>query len=98
VDFSNLFISLNRQRYVSLAEAQTAGAPTLNYGLFINNVIDFLIVAFIIFLLVRQINRMARQPENAPPPPVIKECPYCLSKIHAKATRCPNCTSELKVA
>ena len=93
VDFSNLFVSLSGQHYNSLADAKTAGAATLNYGLFINNVIDFLIVAFAVFLLVRQVNRFTRQPEAAP---TTKECPYCISKIPLRATRCPQCTSEVK--
>jgi large conductance mechanosensitive channel len=92
VDFSDLFIALNRQTYPSLAEAQAAGAPTLNYGLFINTVIDFIIVAFVIFLLIRAINRI-QQP--APADPMTKECPHCFSTIALKATRCPQCTSQL---
>ena len=94
VDFSNLFISLNGQAYATLADAQKAGAPTLNYGNFINNTIDFLIVALVIFLMIRVINRLKR------PAPALeattKECPYCHTMIPLKATRCPNCTSELK--
>jgi large conductance mechanosensitive channel len=94
VDFSNLFISLNGQAYATLADAQKAGAPTLNYGNFINNIIDFLIVALVIFLMIRFINRLKRP---APAPEVsTKECPYCHTTIPLKATRCPNCTSELK--
>ncbi len=96
VDFSNLFISLNGQAYASLAEAQAAGAPTLNYGLFINNVIDFLIVAFVIFLLIRQINKLTPKKEVPAAEPTTRECPYCLTQISVKATRCPNCTSEVK--
>jgi large conductance mechanosensitive channel len=93
VDFSNLFISLSGQSYNTLAEAKAAGAATINYGLFLNTVIDFLIVAFVIFLLIKQVNRIKRQPE-----PSTKDCPYCLSAIPVKATRCPHCTSELKAA
>ena len=93
-DFSNLFISLNGQHYASLAQAKEAGAPTINYGIFLNSVISFLIVAFAVFLLVRQINRMRRQEEPAAAP-VVKECPFCCSTIPIKATRCPQCTSEL---
>jgi len=92
VDFSSLFIALNGQAYASLAEAQAAGAPTLNYGLFINTVIDFVIVAFAIFLLIRAINRMHRP---APADATTKDCPYCFSAIPVKATRCPQCTSQL---
>ncbi len=94
VDFSNLFINLSGQPFTSLADAKAAGAVTINYGLFLNTVIDFVIVAFVIFLLVKQVNRMKRQP--APPDPTTKECPYCLSTIPIKATRCAHCTSELK--
>jgi large conductance mechanosensitive channel len=94
VDFSNLFIDLSRQHHGSIAEAKAAGAATLNYGLFINNVIDFLIVAFAIFLLVRQLNRLNRAP--APAPSQTMECPFCASTISIRATRCPNCTSSLK--
>ncbi|MBI5290262.1 MAG: large conductance mechanosensitive channel protein MscL [Chloroflexi bacterium] len=95
VNFSDLFISLTGRSFASLAEAQAAGAPTLNYGVFLNTVIDFLIVAFVVFLLVKQINRM-KKPEPAPAAPATKDCPYCLSAIPLKATRCPHCTSELK--
>ncbi len=91
VDFSNFFFNLSVTSYDSLASAKAAGAPTVNYGLFINNVIDFIIVAFAIFILVRQINRFKSQPA-----PSIKECPYCISKIPLKASRCPNCTSQLQ--
>lgn len=95
LDFSKLYVNLSGQSYTSLAEAQKAGAATINYGLFINTVIDFVIVAFVIFLLIRQVNRFKRQPEVVP---ITKECPYCLSLIPIKATRCPHCTSELKTA
>jgi large conductance mechanosensitive channel len=94
VDFSNLFINLSAKHYDSLAEAKAAGAATLNYGLFINTVLDFLIVAFAVFLLVRQVNRLIHKP--APPAaPTTKDCPYCATPIPLKATRCPHCTSEL---
>jgi len=95
VNFSNLFINLSGQPYASLEEAQAAGAATINYGLFLNTVLDFIIVAFVVFLFVRQVNRMKREPEAAPAEPTTKECPYCLSTIPIKATRCPHCTSEL---
>jgi len=95
VDFSNLFINLSGRPVASLAEAKTAGMPTINYGLFINQVIDFLIIAFAIFLLIRQINAMKRRAEPAPAA-VSKDCPYCLLAIPLKASRCPHCTSELK--
>ncbi|MGQ9627659.1 MAG: large conductance mechanosensitive channel protein MscL [Anaerolineae bacterium] len=98
VDFSNLFVNLTGTPYASLAEAQAAGAATINYGVFINTVIDFLIVAFVLFMLVRQVNRIMRKPEAPPAAPTTKECPYCLSIIPLKATRCPHCTSELKTS
>ena len=94
VDFANLFINLSGTPYASLAEAQAAGAPTINYGLFINNVVNFLIIAFVIFLLVRAINRMTK-PKTAPEAPSTKLCPFCYSGIPIKAMRCPECTSEL---
>jgi large conductance mechanosensitive channel len=98
VDFSNLFLNLSGTPYASLAEAKAAGAATLNYGLFLNAVIDFLIVSFAIFLLIQQANRLKRQLEAAPAAPTTKECPYCLSTVPLKATRCAACTSELKAA
>jgi large conductance mechanosensitive channel len=94
VDFSNLFVSLNGQAFATLADAQKAGAPTLNYGNFINNIIDFLIVALVIFLMIRAINRLQR-PAPAPAS-TTKDCPYCFSAIPIKATRCPECTSQLE--
>ena len=96
VDFSSLFISLSGGPYKSLAAAQEAGAATINYGLFISTIIDFVIVAFAIFLVVRQINRLQRG-EEVPAEPTTKACPYCLSTISIKASRCPHCTSELGV-
>jgi large conductance mechanosensitive channel len=92
VDFSNLFLALNGQSYPTMAAAKTAGAATLNYGIFIQTIIDFLIIAFVIFLLVRAINRMKRHPEKEVD---TRECPFCLSVIPIKATRCPSCTSEV---
>ncbi len=94
VDFSNLFISLSGQKYASLADAQAAGAATLNYGLFINNVINFIILAFVIFLMIRAINRLTVKKEQVEEV-TTRECPYCLSSISKKATRCPQCTSEV---
>ena len=96
VDFTNMFISLTAQPFASLAEAQAAGAPTINYGVFINTVLDFLIVAFVIFLLVRQINKLKKEEEAALPN--TKDCPYCKESIPLQATRCPHCTSELRGA
>ena len=95
VDFSNLFINL-KGHYASVAAAKAAGAPTLNVGIFLNTVINFVIVAFAIFLLVRQVNRLL--PKPAPAPPVVKECKFCFSSIPQQATRCPHCTSDLKGA
>jgi large conductance mechanosensitive channel len=93
IDFTNLFLDLSGKAFPTLKAAKDAGAATINYGLFINTVINFVIVAFVIFLLIRQINRMKKQP--APAAPNTKECQYCLSAIPLKATRCPNCTSQL---
>ncbi len=94
IDFTNLFIALDGKAYASLQAAKEAGAPTINYGVFINTVLDFIIVAFAIFLVVRAVNRMTA-PKPAPAEPTTKDCPFCLSKIPIKATRCPFCTSEL---
>lgn len=95
VDFSSLYVDLSRGEYKSLAEAQAAGAPTLNYGLFINNLISFLITAFVIFLLVKWINRMRRKQDKAEETSLTKNCQFCYSAIPLKATRCPQCTSTL---
>jgi len=95
VDFSNLFIALDGGDYASLAAAQEAAAPTLNYGLFINNIINFLIVAFVIFLIVRWVNRLKSKQPAKSEEPTTKDCPYCLSTIPLKASRCPYCTSEV---
>ena len=94
VDFASLFITLRGGPYPSIAAAKAAGAPTLNYGLFLNNVISLLIVGFAVFLLVRQVNRM----KGPPPPPSTRECPACIMPIAPKARRCPHCTSEVAVA
>lgn len=95
VDFSNLFINLSGTPYATLEEAKKAGAATINYGLFINSVVNFLIVSFALFLLIRQVNRWTTKPAPAAEP-TTKECPYCLSTIPIKATRCPHCTSQLE--
>ena len=99
VDFANLFILLRAGSpappYASLADAQAAGAVTINYGVFINAVVSFLIVAFVLFLLIRSINRLRREEQAPPAEPTTKECPYCLSTIPIEATRCAYCTSEL---
>ena len=94
VDFKDLFISLNGQPFPSLAAAKAAGAPVIAYGQFINTVINFLVVAFCIFMIVKQVNRF-KAPAPAPAAPATKECPYCASTIAIKAVRCPNCTSDL---
>jgi large conductance mechanosensitive channel len=94
VDFSNLYINLSGVTYKSLAEAKAAGAPTINYGVFLNATLDFVIVGLAIFLMVRGVNKLKR-PEP-PAAPKTKECPYCFSNVPVKATRCPQCTSELK--
>lgn len=96
VDFSNLFINLSGKSFDTLVEAKKAGAPTLNYGLFINTTIDFLIVGFAVFLLVKVVSRLQKQ--ETPPPPTSKECPFCVSSIPTRATRCPFCTSTLPPA
>lgn len=95
VDFSNLFINLSKESYSSLAAAKAAGAPTINYGLFLNSIIDFIIVAFAIFFLVKQINRFKAKPAPAAAPST-KECPHCLSTIPIKAGKCAYCGSDLK--
>ena len=96
VDFPSLFINLSGQPQPSLAAAKAAGTPTINYGVFLQAIFDFVIVAFVIFVLVKQINRLKREP--APASPTIKDCPYCLSAIPIKATKCVHCTSEQKAA
>ena len=94
VDFTNLFIDLSGQHHATLAEAKAAGAATINYGVFINACIDFLIVAFVVFLIVRQVNKL----KGPPPAPTTRECPECLSMIPLGARRCPQCTSVLTPA
>jgi large conductance mechanosensitive channel len=84
--------------YAALADAQAAGAVTINYGVFINTIISFVVVAFAMFLLIRGINRMQREEEAPPEEPTTKECPFCFSEISIKASRCPNCTSQLETA
>ncbi len=102
VDFSNLFIVLKGGAvpppYPSLAAAKAAGAVTLNVGVFVNAIINFLIVALAIFMVVKSMNVVRSRQEAPPPAPTTKECPFCLSRIPLKATRCPHCTSELKSA
>ena len=95
VDFTGLFISLTGQHFNTIAEAKAAAAPTINYGVFLNTILDFILVAFAIFLMLRQISKLQRKPEEAPAPPATKECPFCIGAIPVKATRCPQCTSQL---
>jgi large conductance mechanosensitive channel len=94
VDFSNLYLNISGKSYASLADAQAAGAPTINYGIFLNSIIQFIIIAFVIFLIVRQVNQLKKPlPVSAPE---TRECPHCFSPISKKADRCPYCTSEIK--
>ena len=96
VDFSSLFINLSGTPYASLADAKKAGAAVIGYGAFLNTILDFVVVAFVIFLLIRQVNKMKKEP--APAAATTKECPYCLSVIPIKATRCGHCTAQLPPA
>ena len=96
VDFSNFFINLSGKPYESLAAAKQAGAVTINYGMFVNTVLDFLIVAVVIFFLVRAISGLLPKAKAEAEAPSTKDCPFCLSAVPLKATRCPHCTSELK--
>lgn len=102
VDFSNLFLVLKEGKvagpYASLAAAKAAGAVSINIGIFVNTVINFIIVAFAIFLLIRNVNQMKRKEQAPPPVPTTKDCPHCFTTIQIKASRCPHCTSELKTA
>jgi large conductance mechanosensitive channel len=96
VDFANLFVNISGKDFATLADAKAAGAATINYGIFLNTILDFLLVAIAIFLLIKQVNRLQRQPEAvAAAEPTSKNCPYCQSVIPIKAVRCPNCTSQL---
>ncbi|MEQ8355529.1 MAG: large conductance mechanosensitive channel protein MscL [Kiloniellaceae bacterium] len=98
VDFSSIFVVLGEGEYASLEAAKEAGAATWNVGVFINTLIDFMIIAFAIFLVVKAINNMKRKEEAAPPAPTEKACPHCATNIPIKANRCPNCTSQLEAA
>lgn len=93
VDFSSIFITLSSHHYDTIAAAKAAGAPTINIGVFVNAVIDFIIVALVVFLVMRYVNKML--PKPPPAEPTTKDCPYCISAIPLAATRCPNCTSQL---
>jgi large conductance mechanosensitive channel len=95
VNFANLFINLSGKPYDSLAAAKEAGAATINYGLFINTIIEFLIVALVLFVIIKQVNRLQAKKEAVPAAPTTKECPFCFTTIPVQAKRCPNCTSQL---
>lgn len=94
IDFSNLFITLDGSHYDTLAAAENAGAAVFKYGSFVSNLINFIIMALVVFCIVKFLNRLHKKPE-APAEPTTKECPFCMSEISIKATRCPNCTSSL---
>jgi len=94
VNFTDLFIDLSGKGFATLKAAKDAGAPVISYGLFINTVIDFVIIAFVIFMVIKQINRFKKEP--APSPPNTKDCPFCCVPIPVAARRCPQCTSELE--
>jgi large conductance mechanosensitive channel len=96
VDFSGLYFNLSGNTYATLGEAQKAGAPLIKYGLFINTLIDFLIVSFVIFLVVRLANRLQQAKAAPAPAPTTRECPHCLMAVPLKATRCGHCTSDIK--
>ena len=103
VDFTNLFILIKEGSkaaapYASLADAKAAGAVTINYGVFINSIVSFVIVAFCVFLLIRTMNRLKREEEAPPAEPTTRDCPFCYTAISLKASRCPSCTSEVKPA
>jgi large conductance mechanosensitive channel len=102
IDFSNFFIVLKHGAkpgpYHALADAQGAGAVTINYGMFLNSIISFLIVAFAVFMLIRSLNALRRKEEAAPAAPTTKDCPFCQTAIPIKASRCPHCTSQLATA
>ena len=94
VNFADMFINLSDKPYPTVAAAKAAGAPTINYGMFINTVIDFVIVAFAIYLMIQQVNRFKKKPGEAPP--ATKDCPFCCTAVPIKAIRCPHCTSSLE--
>lgn len=100
IDFSNFYLVLKEGAtagpYAALADAKAAGAVTVNYGIFLNALISFLIMAFAVFMLIRSLNSMRPKPETSVPPPAMKDCPFCCSSIPAKASRCPSCTSQLE--
>lgn len=95
LDFSNWFIALDGKHYDTLALAQEAGVATVNFGTFISGVLNFIIMAFVVFMIVKGMNSLKREEAPAPAAPTTKKCPHCMSEIDIKATRCPHCTSEL---
>jgi large conductance mechanosensitive channel len=95
-DFTNMFVVLGEGSFETLAEAQEAGVATLNYGIFINTIINFIIIAFSIFLVIRLMTKAKKKEEPAPAAPTTKKCPYCITEISIEAKRCPNCTSEIE--
>lgn len=96
IDFSNLFINLSGTVFSSLKAAKDAGAPTINYGLFLNTLIEFVIIAFVLFFVLRSMSSLVPKKEEAPAAPTTKDCPHCFTAIPIKATRCPHCTSQLE--
>lgn len=98
LDFSNWFLALDGESYATIDKAREAGVATINYGVFITGVLNFIIMAFVVFVIVRQINKLRDKTiPKAPVEPTTKKCPHCLSEINIKATKCPHCTSELEV-
>ncbi len=97
IDFTNLFFALDGNTYKTLAAAQEAGAPTINYGLFVTGLINFIIMAFVIFMIVKAMNALRKPKEEAPAAPTTKVCPFCKSEISIEATKCPHCTSDLEI-
>jgi large conductance mechanosensitive channel len=95
VDFASLYVNLGSEKYASFTDAKKAGAPVIGYGQFLNSVVSFLIVAFVVYVIVKQVNRMKREPAPAEISPDTRECPFCMTSISNKASRCPNCTSEI---
>lgn len=95
INFSNLFIDLSGKDFATLAQAQAAGVPTINYGMFLNAILNFFVVALVVFIVIKQINRLERREEAGPAEPTQKTCPFCSLSIPRSASRCPHCTSRL---
>ena len=95
VDFKELFLALDGKSYPTLAAAKAAAAPVIAYGTFLNTIVNFLIIAFVVFMMVRAVSKVQRKPEPAPAAPTTKDCPFCCTAIPIPAKRCPNCTSQL---